>query len=631
MNAKLACAGLLLVLPISLLTGQSPTRHPLDPLSAAEIQQTVTVLRQSGRLTPQTRFGTITVQQPSKSGAQPRAARVVGFDWSRNEGFVAVVNVTASRVESWTVVDSEPPMRLLTIRRAEEIAHADPRWVKAMQSRGIDTARVSVLVGLPERAKLPHRGTDRVVNGSVFLRDGIPNALSVPGVSLEVNLTQGRLDGFSDGGGAPERADPAATMGLSSPRPALAPLTVQQPAGSAVRVSGNEITWDRWRLRVGVDPRRGLEIHDVSFEDAGRRRPVLYSGSVTEIIAPYGDPNFSTWYPRDEGDYGMGIYSQVSAVQLNDVPANATFLASTMHDHLGRPVTVPRAIAVYERDGGILWRHANLSRRARQLVVSAQTTIDNYDYQFNWILNQDGVIEGEVVLSGVMNVSGASRMRDTAHVEGHEWFGHLVAPGINAPNHQHFFSYRLDLDVDGSANTVYTMETRAPARNPKGEFFAMTERPLSSEREAMADVSFASARSWRVVNTHETNALGQFTGYTLVPGAVAPAFPLAESAPVRTAGFITHQLWVTPYSPDELYAAGEFQNLGRDGEGLPAWTRANRSIANADVVLWYTLGITHVPRPEDWPYMPAHRGSFRLVPTSFFSRNPTLDVPATGR
>jgi primary-amine oxidase len=369
----------------------------------------------------------------------------------------------------------------------------------------------------------------------------------------------------------------------------------------------------------------------VWFEDARRRRSILYSGSVSEIIAPYGDPTFSTWYPRDEGDYGMGIYSMNSAVQLNDVPGNALFLASTMHDHLGRPVTVPRAIAVYERDGGILWRHANLSRRARQLVVSAQTTIDNYDYQFNWIFNQDGAIEGEVILSGVMNVNGTSLTRDTAHAEGHESFGHLVAPRINAPNHQHFFSYRLDLDVDGAANTVYTMDTRAPERNPKGEFFAMTERPLSLEREAMADVSFASMRAWRVVNTHETNSLGQLTGYTLVPGAATPAFPLAESAPMRTAGFIAHQLWVTPYAPSELYAAGEFQNLGRDGDGLPAWTRANRSIANTDVVLWYTLGITHIPRPEDWPYMPAHRGSFRLVPTSFFARNPTLDVPSTGR
>jgi primary-amine oxidase len=157
----------------------------------------------------------------------------------------------------------------------------------------------------------------------------------------------------------------------------------------------------------------------------------------------------------------------------------------------------------------------------------------------------------------------------------------------------------------------------------------MGERRLMTELEGASDVAFSLARAWRVVNTHETNALGQFTGYTLVPSASTPAFELATSAPVRTAGFITHQLWVTPYSPDELYAAGEFQNLGRDGQGLPAWTSANRSIVDTDVVLWYTLGITHIPRPEDWPYMPAHRGGFRLVPTSFFARNPTLDVPPT--
>jgi len=109
---------------------------------------------------------------------------------------------------------------------------------------------------------------------------------------------------------------------------------------------------------------------------------------------------------------------------------------------------------------------------------------------------------------------------------------------------------------------------------------------------------------------------------------VTPAFARPGSAPLRTAGFIAHQLWVTPYSPNEQYAAGEFQNLGLDNQGLPTWTAADRRLTDTDVVLWYTLGITHIPRPEDWPYMPAHRGGFRLVPTSFFSRDPVLDVPA---
>ena len=604
--------------------------HPLDPLTGAEIQRAVAVLRQSNHLTAEARFGTITVQPREKTAGAARAARIVGFDWAKNEGFVAVVDLAGGRVESWTAVDSEPPMRLLTIRRAEEIAHADARWVAAMRERHIDTSRVSILVGMPERAKLARSGTDRVTLGATYFRDAMPPGDVVTGLNMQLNLTKGRAEFVDDAHMPAQKPEPAVARMLDAPRAALKPLRIDQPAGSNVRVNGNQITWDRWSLRVGVDPRRGLEVHDVWFDDAGRKRSVLYSGSVSEIVAPYGDSTFSTWYPRDEGDYGMGIYSRSSAVVANDALANAIFLDATMHDHLGRPITVPRAIAVYERDGGILWRHANQSRRARQLVVSGFSTIDNYDYQFNWIFNQDGAIEGEVVLSGIMNVSGG-RAFDSTHAEGHSQTGHVVAPLVNAPNHQHFFSYRLDLDVDGSANTVYAMDASPVAadHNPKGELFTMSERPLATERAAASDVSFATARAWRVVNTRERNGLGQFTGYTLVPGATTPAFARPGSAPMRTAGFIAHQLWVTPYAPNELYAAGEFQNLGLDNQGLPTWTTADRRLTDTDVVLWYTLGITHIPRPEDWPYMPAHRGGFRLVPTSFFSRDPVLDVPAT--
>src|SRR5262249_55021605 len=195
-------------------------------------------LRRPGHPPPTTGLATLAVQRRRRPAAPPRAARVVGFDWTRNEGFVAVVDLAARKLESWTVVDSEPPMRLLTIRRAEEIAHADPRWVSALKSRGIDTARVSVLVGLPERAKLPRRGTDRVVGAAMLLRDAIPNALGIDGLSLQVNLTQGRLESFSDAGVRARAADSAATRALASPRAPLGPLTIQQSADRSVRVTG---------------------------------------------------------------------------------------------------------------------------------------------------------------------------------------------------------------------------------------------------------------------------------------------------------------------------------------------------------------------------------------------------------
>ncbi|MGH2822160.1 MAG: hypothetical protein ACRDLY_03885, partial [Thermoleophilaceae bacterium] len=42
----------------------------------------------------------------------------------------------------------------------------------------------------------------------------------------------------------------------------------------------------------------------------------------------------------------------------------------------------------------------------------------------------------------------------------------------------------------------------------------------------------------------------------------------------------------------------------------------------------YTFGVTHNPRPEEWPVMPSHRAGFLLQPDGFFARNPALDVPA---
>jgi primary-amine oxidase len=48
--------------------------------------------------------------------------------------------------------------------------------------------------------------------------------------------------------------------------------------------------------------------------------------------------------------------------------------------------------------------------------------------------------------------------------------------------------------------------------------------------------------------------------------------------------------------------------------------------SNTDVVLWYTAGFTHIPRPEDYPVMTQDTVSFRLAPHGFFARNPVLDA-----
>jgi primary-amine oxidase len=114
-----------------------------------------------------------------------------------------------------------------------------------------------------------------------------------------------------------------------------------------------------------------------------------------------------------------------------------------------------------------------------------------------------------------------------------------------------------------------------------------------------------------------------------VPGHNVHTLLSDDDYPRRRAGFIDHHLWVTPRVADERYAAGTYPTLSRPGEGLPAWTAADRSIMDTDIVLWYTMGMYHVVRAEDWPVMPVVWHSFELRPFDFFDGNPALRLPRT--
>ena len=93
------------------------------------------------------------------------------------------------------------------------------------------------------------------------------------------------------------------------------------------------------------------------------------------------------------------------------------------------------------------------------------------------------------------------------------------------------------------------------------------------------------------------------------------------------AGFLTRNLWVTPYDPGERYPTGDYPNQSTGGDGLPRWTKERPERGSHGRGLWYTFGQTHIPRIEDWPVMPVSSVGFLLRPDGFFSANPALDLP----
>jgi primary-amine oxidase len=209
-------------------------------------------------------------------------------------------------------------------------------------------------------------------------------------------------------------------------------------------------------------------------------------------------------------------------------------------------------------------------------------------------------------------------------------WGELVAPQVYGPIHQHFFNVRLDLDVDGLANSVYEVNTVADPPgpdNPHHNAFHTEATLLASEGRAQRLVDPLRGRFWKVVNPSVRNRLGEPVGYKLVPGENVLPFAGPEASVTKRAGFMTRHLWVTRHDPRERYGAGDYPNQHPGGAGLPAYAQDDAPLEDTDVVVWYTFGAHHVVRPEDWPVMPVTYVGFMLKPVGFFDRNPALDVP----
>src|SRR5215470_1683296 len=178
---------------------------------------------------------------------------------------------------------------------------------------------------------------------------------------------------------------------VAGERPGLKSLHIHQPEGPSFVLSGHELAWQKWRLRIGFTPREGLVIHTVTYEDQGRERPILYRASVADMVVPYGDPR-PTYFHRnafDVGEYGMGTLANVLANGC-DCLGEIRYLDAVVNDSQGRAGTLPNAVCIHEEDAGILWKHFDWRlgttevRRSRRLVVSSISTVGNYEYGFYW-------------------------------------------------------------------------------------------------------------------------------------------------------------------------------------------------------------------------------------------------------
>ena len=620
--------------------------NPFAPLTAAEIAEAVSIFRGENS-DERAVFCSSGLSEPAKTDVRSglpvdRIVKFLGTDSASDGGFEALVNLNEKKVTQMLRLptDAQAPYGYLDLGMAVQLTKSSEEWLAAVAARGVackteeDLKRIQIdpwpAGGYPV-AEIPEG--HRAVRCIAFVRDDATDngyARPIHGLIAHVDVTDQKVVCVEDSGVIPMPPNPGRfdAAHQETTRSGLKPLDIVQPEGPSFEVEGYQVKWQGYEFSVSMHPVHGLVLHQLSLQG----RALLYRAALSEMIVPYGDnDSMHSWkHVLDASEYNMGMLA--NSLKLGcDCLGEIFYFDIHQVTWEGKVKSVENAICMHEEDYGIQWKHYDSEtqtsevRRSRRLVISSIFTIGNYDYGFYWYLYLDGTVQMEIKLTGIV---GVSAVIEATHNPAQS---PLIAQGLASPVHQHVFCFRLDWDLDGGPNSLFENQIEVlplSETNPEGTQFQAVSRHLTDESSAKRNIAPEQSRHWKVVNPESLNGLGKPVSYKLLPAA-SPSLLAGENSVVGKRGaFGKHHLWATPYAEGEFSAAGAHTVMHRGG-GLPHYTQHNRDISKGDLVMWHTVALTHVPRPEDWPVMPVEYTGFHLIPVGFFDRNPTLDLPSS--
>ena len=648
---RLPLALLLALLSPALLRAQvQPPQHPLDSLKTQEYWAIYDVLRDSGKIDADTFYASVLLKEPPKERVlawKPgdpifREAEVILL--RKGKASEAIVDIAAHKLQSWKEVPGvQAPVLEMEFHEIGELIKKDTRVIEALKKRGITDLTTVQCAPTPfGYFALPELEGHRIMFGGCYELHGtyLSWGRSIEGLNIEVDAVDKKILKVIDDGPIPVPTSPINFMDLPlAPRANTTPIALSQPLGPSFQVSpANDVTWQNWQFRFRLDPRLGAIINLAKFNDGKNLRSILYQGSVSELYVPYMDPA-EGWATRVFIDAGEFFHGGVLKPLRDgvDCPSTAAYFDSLIPNEHGFPVIRSHVACLYESySGDPAWRHFEdheiWGSGTRVLVLRTAAVIGNYDYVIDWRFERDGAIRVAVGATGIIETKGVKEKSSNGHAMSGspDEYGTFVAENTIGVNHDHFFSFRLDVDIDGQNNSFMADRlVKKPLSNPaRKTIWAVEPSTAKTEKDAMLNINLEKPSMWHFINPNVKGPLGYPTGYELMPGTTAASLLDPDDGPQKVGAFSAHQLWVTPYKPYERYAAGVYptDSKGSD-DGLAIWTKANRPIENTDIVAWYTMGFHHVPRAEDWPVMPVMWHDFVLRPFNFFPQNPMLTLP----
>jgi primary-amine oxidase len=352
------------------------------------------------------------------------------------------------------------------------------------------------------------------------------------------------------------------------------------------------------------------------------------------------------WYWRtymDSGEYGFGGFLS-PLVPGVDCPEYATFLPAIIADDLGRPFEISDAICIFERaTGNPAWRHYEIlaqtsetavpteGRPERDLIVRTASEVGNYDYLIDYRFSQSGelrIMVGATGLDALRGVETINMMDVTAATD--TAYGTLIAPNFVAENHDHYFNFRLDFDVDQLINQFATMGivlAPQPKTSLRRSLWTVEHNVPISELKARYRISASQPRYFHFSNPGREGYLGHTPGYMIHHGSVAYGpFDFENDPPMLRNAYIEYSVWNTVHDPEEHYAGGKFPMQSDGADTLARWVEADETLLGKDLVTWFSAGFHHIPRMENWPVMTTELKTIPINAAQFFSNNPAMTL-----
>ncbi|KAH0544410.1 hypothetical protein FGG08_001436 [Glutinoglossum americanum] len=598
------------------VSGTAAAPHPFDPLSEIEIEAAVGIVqREHGPLF----YNAVTLYEPRKvemlawlagrehANRPNRVADIVAIG-KGSRVYDGLVDLKEGKVIKWGSLEGvQPLITMEDLQVVEHVCRTDLKVIEQCRILGIpkeDMYKVYCdpwTIGYDER----FGSKVRLQQALMYYRPNVDDSqytypldfcpifnadtqeiihIDIPPVRRPLNKA------------APNNYHVASIEAGEGYRTDVKPINITQPEGVSFKMDGRTLEWQNWKVHIGFNYREGIVLNNITYNDKGTERPIFYRLSLAEMVVPYGNPEHphQRKHAFDLGEYGGGYMTNSLGLGC-DCKGAVHYLDAAFVNKSGASTTIKNAICIHEEDAGVLFKHTDfrdgsvIVTRGRKLIISHVFTAANYEYCVYWIFHQDGTIQLEIKLTGILNTYAMYPGEDT-----HGW-GTEVYPGVNAHNHQHLFCLRVDPNIDGPQNTVFQVDaTRGPGEvgsveNFHGNAFYAKRTKYSMVKEGISDYDGSTSRTWEMANTNKL--------------------------------FLDDD--------NEIHPAGRHvpQTSGDPSKGLPEWIAdGDVNIENTDIVLWHTFGIIHFPSPEDYPVMPAEPMTLLLRPRNFFLRNPALDV-----